>query len=249
MQKTKSMAPGFTIVESLVAMAIVATISLAGLGTMTYMRGVKNRSKEICLAHVSGTVEKFRSIGYFAAANNFTPIQTSPNFDSSMIAPSLSLNPRGIIDSWMYPTTQILEYPATATPPTLNNQVLIASSLNALLAIYNSNPAFCQGAEGAPYTDSSGVSPTQGFGAASPELGPSAALTLKIESYNTKTGAMDACTTGLKIAPPGRYEDGNPSAAIGSPIPKVSRGAPKDKGILLTVTQSYVDEEGFSQKC
>jgi prepilin-type N-terminal cleavage/methylation domain-containing protein len=245
---------GFTVVESLVALAIVSVVSLAGLGTMSYIRKVKNRSKEICAAHVASTVEKFRSVGYFAAISTHFPLTSGTSFGT--VAPDISLSKFGLADNQMYPNDSIITYPNSGgNPPTVNNEILITSSLNALAAIYNSSGSFCSNANGASYTNS--TPPTvlsQAFGFPSSEL-KSANLTLRIIPYNARTGDLDtSCPSNIRIVPPGRYSDGDSGSPFytgGTAPPKLRRSGSQrtDVGLSLKVTQTYIDEDNVPQSC
>lgn len=235
-QKTSS---GFTIIESLVALAIVSAVSVAGLGTMSYIRHVKNRTKEVCLTRVTTTVERFRSIGYFAAIGAApSPGANFPGGAGSGVADL------GITDSMMFPAVPVL---SSGTQPTINNNILITSSLNALLALYNSNAGFC--ATGLPY---SGTGAQGGLALASPpsELA-SAVLRVQILPYSTSTGAALGCPAApLYIAPEGTYPDSSGSSVYGSsPAKAVRGGARTDAGLILKVSQDYVDEAGTPQSC
>lgn len=239
---------GFTVVEALVASAIVAVVALAGVAAITQMRTMKNRSIEVCRLHASSTVEKFRSIGYFSAISSFAPDRTRRDFPGD---PTLSLSGIGINDSQMWPPgTNVLD---DQPIPVIKNNVLIMSSLNALLAIYNSNASgFC-----------SDTGATYGGSIAAPPPGTElkdATVMLRIRPYNTQTGELLDCPPDLRIAPEPIIPDSKPNSAfspftpIGGTItepPKVTRD-PSTKtnvGLKLTVMESFTNEDNQASKC
>lgn len=221
-------------VEVLISSGIVSVLAVSGLASFNYMRNAKNRSTQICRAHVSGVVEKFRSIGHFAAIDNFVPVGSTRKYSGST---PYSLSSKGIPDSLLWPNS--LDVLSDSGSPTLGNSVLIASSINALLAIYNSNASFCS--TGAVYTGTGDL-----ITRASTEL-PGANLTVRIQPYNINTGALLGCPMPLRIAPDAMA--GTPPATATNP-PKAESGNTRyQAGLLLTVNQTYTDEDGQSASC
>jgi hypothetical protein len=192
---------GYSLSEVIVATGFVVIVATAGLTSMNYFRSLKNRSNTVCRLHVSSVVEKFRSIGYFAAVHNFTPLDANRSFyqgPSDMVTKNqVSLVSKGISDSDLWPNVNVL---GAGSSPTLNNAVLISSSVNALLAIYNSNPNYCT--TGAAYTGSATASQiTDLITAPSVEL-KNATLQIQIVPYNLTTGQDLPCIAPpLRIAP------------------------------------------------
>ena len=222
---------GFSMVEVLVASAFVAVLAVTGLTSYTYMRNMRNRSTDVCRIHVSSVVEKFRSIGYFSAINNKTPVSTDRTFND--IGGPTSLQSKGISDTALWPSVNIL---ASGGSPTLNNSILISSSINALLAIYNSNPAYCS--TGAPYA---GViaNPSGDLNGAS--------ISLQIVPFNINTGIpLSTCPNPLRIAP----DSTSASAYLTSPRKATqSTDTRNDVGLLLRVNESYTNEDGQTSNC
>lgn len=233
---------GFSMVEVLVASAFVSVLAVTGLTSYTYMRNLRNRSTDICRVHVSGVVEKFRSIGYFSAINTFSPLSSDRAFPGN--TPTSLRNSKGIPNEQLWPTTlSVLE---AAPRPTLNNSVLISSSINALLAIYNTNAEFCTNSNGAVYTGAA-VDPTL-VTLPSADL-KSASIRLQIVPYDINTGSplSPACPMPLRIAP---ESAGGSSSAFGTSPPKAKGGNTKyNTGLLVRVIEDYTNEDGKPSSC
>lgn len=233
---------GFSVVEGIVASALVATLALGGLASYNYMRKVRNRSTDICRLHVAGVVEKFRSIGYFAAINNFNPIESTRTFTGN--SPTSLADSKGIPNTQLWPNISVLE---AAPRPTLNNSVLISSSINALLAIYNSNADFCASSNGAVYTGSGLNSALVTY--PSEDL-KDATVRLQIVPYDADSGGPlkpTTCPMPLRIAP---GPIGPASSAFSSSPPKAKEGDTKyNAGLLVRVIQNFTDEDGQASSC
>ena len=240
LMKRNKRTSGFSMVEVLVASAFIATLAVTGLTSYNYMRNLRNRSTDVCRVHVSGVIERFRSIGYFSAINNFNPVQSNRTFlgDSSV-----SLQSKGIPNTQLWPSVSILE---GAPRPTLNNSILISSSINALLAIYNTNPAYCTNPNGAPYDGGDPLNPNLVTRPSADLQGSS--INLRITPYSIETGnpLAVACPMPLRIAP----ESSTTSDTFTVSPNKVNRGDTRnDTGLLVKVIQNYINEDGQAFSC
>lgn len=230
---------GFSVVEALVALGFVAIIAGAGVSFISYSRNFKNRSNEICRLHVANVIENFRSVGYFSAVNNFIPVGANRVFLGTTQS---SLAQNGIPDALMWPTN--LDVLSTSSAPALNNSVLIRSSLNALLAIYNSSPAYCS--SGAPYVPT-GV--PNAFTLPSSDL-KNANLKIQILPYNTATGAMAGCPSPLQIAPEPIYKDSSPNSSYSTTPAKATKGNTQNQmGLLVRLVETFTTEDGTNGSC
>lgn len=238
---------GYSLSEVIVATGFVVIVATAGLTSMNYFRSLKNRSNTVCRLHVSSVVEKFRSIGYFAAVHNFTPLDANRSFyqgPSDMVTKNqVSLVSKGISDSDLWPNVNVL---GAGNSPTLNNAVLISSSVNALLAIYNSNSNYCT--TGAAYTGSAIASQiTDLITAPSAEL-KNASLRIQIVPYNLTTGQDLPCIAPpLRIAP----KPATGAGTFGGARPKATQdpNTRYDVGLRVRVLQEYTDEDNMSSAC
>ncbi len=230
---------GFSMVEVLLACVIISVAALSGLATFNYIGKSNNRSMDICRIHTAGIIEKFQSIGYFAAITDFTPLGSTRTYPGT---PSDSLNTIGISDPMLWPTT--LDVLGSTGAPTLNNSILITSSINALLGIYNSNPALCL--TGGTYT----ASAPDLFTKPSSEL-KGASVQIQVIPYDTKTGALDmTCPMPLRIAPEPLYPDTNTNSAFGTSPAKAAKGNNRyNTGLLLKVVESFTNESGLPSSC
>lgn len=231
---------GFSMVEVLVASAFIAVLAVTGLTSYNYMRNLRNRSTDVCRVHVSGVIERFRSIGYFSAINNFNPVALDRTFEGN--SPT-SLQSKGIPNTQLWPSVSILE---AAPRPTLNNSVLISSSINALLAIYNTNPAYCANPNGAPYEGSNPGDPNL-ITRPSADLKDSS-INLRIIPYSIETGnpLPVACPMPLRIAP----EASSTSNTFTVSPAKADRGDTRyDTGLLVKVIENYTNEDGLPSSC
>lgn len=227
---------GFSLVEALVATVFIAIVALSGLTSFVYFRGVKHRSKDVCRAHVAGIVDSFRSIGYFTSFNNFTPIDASKVF---LGVPAQSLSAQGIPNTALWPSSRYV-LQRVGSNNVVDNTVLITSSINALLTIYNSNPSYC--ATGDVYAGS--------ITAPDPNLRNSS-VAIQIQPYNTRSGALLGCPSPLSISPEPLNDDTHANSAYGQNPRKAARpvGNLPHTGLNVRVTQVYEDEDGLSASC
>ncbi|MBX3032762.1 MAG: prepilin-type N-terminal cleavage/methylation domain-containing protein [Bdellovibrionaceae bacterium] len=231
---------GFGLLEVLASLGIVAVLAGA---TVMYSRAINTVSsptyskKFNCTAHAASFMAAMRSVAGATAISGFHAFQsTRTPLNTYNYSPIISGVPTNIV---------MPDQLGTGNKPLAGNLVAIHGMMHMLNGLYNSlSPDYCNNFVNTPgitqlANDSSAILRNSD--------GAMPVTSIRVRTYNLRTGAVAACWRPSWLAPPGIDNAAKNGFSQGVfTKPSTIRN---DQGLLLEVQTNYRDETGQTQTC